>query len=312
MFTGYKLNITVEECLMRRTYFLLTGLIIITFMLTVGCTQADKLSVEEAWARPGSQDANSAVYFVVANNTGGADTLLSAESDIATAVELHESMIKPVDEGQGELAKPVEDEPHEHMEAHHQDGGMEDHEHEDGEHCEDHQVEGEHQEDHHGDGDMENHEHEDCEHCEDPHEAGEHHDDHHADGEIEDHEHEDGEHCEDPHAQDEHHDAHHADGIMEDHELEECEHLDAQIEGGDMGNTMAGSMDANMASGVMMMVQQENIPVSAQNQIEFKPGGLHVMLIGLNQDLNTGDVFQVTLNFEKAGQITMDVPVKQP
>jgi len=75
---------------------------------------------------------------------------------------------------------------------------------------------------------------------------------------------------------------------------------------------MESSMDTNLAGGVMMMVQQENVPVGAQSQIEFSPGGLHVMLIGLNQDLNPGDTFQVTLNFENAGQITMDVPVREP
>ena len=219
-----------------RNYFRM-GLILFAIVLTVGCTQADRLSVEDIWARPGNQDANSAVYFVLVNNTGETDTLLSAESDIATALELHESLMQNVDVGQGELAKPVEDEPHEHMEAHHQAA-------------------------HYVDGDMENHAHEDGENCVD----------HHAEG----------------------------------------EHIDAHHESESNGNTMESSMDTNLAGGVMMMVQQENVPVGAQSQIEFSPGGLHVMLIGLNQDLNPGDTFQVTLNFENAGQITMDVPVREP
>ncbi|HEB64165.1 MAG TPA: copper chaperone PCu(A)C [Chloroflexi bacterium] len=65
-------------------------------------------------------------------------------------------------------------------------------------------------------------------------------------------------------------------------------------------------------NGEMKMIHQEKIPVPAKGQVEFKPGGFHVMLIGLKRDLNPGDTFQVTLHFEKAGDITLDVPVKQP
>jgi copper(I)-binding protein len=36
------------------------------------------------------------------------------------------------------------------------------------------------------------------------------------------------------------------------------------------------------------------------------------MLIGLNQDLNVGDSFTVTLELEKAGEISLDVVVKEP
>ncbi|GAB4496499.1 MAG: copper chaperone PCu(A)C [Anaerolineales bacterium] len=67
------------------------------------------------------------------------------------------------------------------------------------------------------------------------------------------------------------------------------------------------SVDAN---GVMSMKQQENIPVPANSMVELKPGGLHVMLIGLPNDLKVGDEFEVTLNFKNAGAITLKVPVK--
>jgi len=66
------------------------------------------------------------------------------------------------------------------------------------------------------------------------------------------------------------------------------------------------------ADGMMMMEHQENIPVPAGEKIEFKPGGLHVMLIGLKNDLKAGDTFQVTLKFEKSGEKTLDVTVKEP
>lgn len=64
--------------------------------------------------------------------------------------------------------------------------------------------------------------------------------------------------------------------------------------------------------GTMKMAAQENVPIPANTRVTFEPGGLHVMLIGLKDDLNSGDAFQVTLTFEKAGDITLDVPVKEP
>jgi copper(I)-binding protein len=66
------------------------------------------------------------------------------------------------------------------------------------------------------------------------------------------------------------------------------------------------------ADGTMMMNKQENVPIPAGEKFEFKPGGFHIMLMGLKNDLKAGDTFKVTLKFEKAGEITLDVAVKEP
>jgi len=253
---------------MKRKNILWISVLGLIIILSAGCTQAGDLKVDQVWARPGDQGANSAVYLIIQNNSVEADKLLNAESDIADAVELHESTIQPVDGGQGMLTKPLEDDSHEHMQIHHQDdqqtaGHMLDDQHEDCDLPGDHPHDSDHHETHHGDVDMEDHQHEDCEHTNDQHEEGEHHDEHHPDGET-------------------------------------------------SAKTMETSMGMGLEGGVMTMVQQENVPVAAQSQVEFKPGGLHVMLIGLSQDLNPGDTFAIRLNFEKAGQITLDVPVSTP
>ncbi len=44
--------------------------------------------------------------------------------------------------------------------------------------------------------------------------------------------------------------------------------------------------------------------------MELKPGGLHVMFIGLTQVLNEGATFPLTLRFEKAGEVEVDVKVR--
>ena len=62
---------------------------------------------------------------------------------------------------------------------------------------------------------------------------------------------------------------------------------------------------------VMSMQMQESLPVPAQQEIIFQPGGLHVMLVGLNKDLRIGDTVSLTLNFEKAESITIQVPVEE-
>jgi periplasmic copper chaperone A len=69
------------------------------------------------------------------------------------------------------------------------------------------------------------------------------------------------------------------------------------------------SMDAE---GNMRMQQQESVPVEAGAQVEFKPGGLHIMLIQLNRDLAAGETIPVTLQFENAGSIQIQAAVKQP
>jgi hypothetical protein len=47
--------------------------------------------IKDAWARPGAKNANSAVYFVIQNNSSKADTILGAKSKRAEIVEIHES-----------------------------------------------------------------------------------------------------------------------------------------------------------------------------------------------------------------------------
>ena len=62
--------------------------------------------------------------------------------------------------------------------------------------------------------------------------------------------------------------------------------------------------------GVMQMRQIDAIEIPAGGMTELKPGGLHVMLIGLTQNLAEGDTVEVTLNFEDGSDRLLEVPVK--
>src|SRR5271170_5276053 len=63
-------------------------------------------------------------------------------------------------------------------------------------------------------------------------------------------------------------------------------------------------------NGVSHMEGVADIPVKANEAATFGPGGLHVMLTGLKQPLKLGDNFPLTLNFAKAGAITVTVSVQ--
>jgi copper(I)-binding protein len=66
------------------------------------------------------------------------------------------------------------------------------------------------------------------------------------------------------------------------------------------------------ANGVASMSHQDAVEIPAGSEVEFAPGGLHVMLAGLAHDLQPGDTFPLTLTFEHAGEVTVQVEVETP
>lgn len=61
--------------------------------------------------------------------------------------------------------------------------------------------------------------------------------------------------------------------------------------------------------GVMKMRRVEKLAVAPGSTQVFAPGGLHVMLMNLTAPLKEGSSFPLTLKFETAGEITVDVAV---
>lgn len=62
--------------------------------------------------------------------------------------------------------------------------------------------------------------------------------------------------------------------------------------------------------GVMQMRQVAQIDLPAQGVAELKPGGLHLMLIGLKQPLKANDRVQLSLSLDDGSMIELDVPVR--
>jgi copper(I)-binding protein len=65
-------------------------------------------------------------------------------------------------------------------------------------------------------------------------------------------------------------------------------------------------------NGVMKMRPLDAVPVKAGGSAEFKPGGMHIMLVGLAHPLKAGESFPLTLTFAKAGAMTVTVMVEKP
>jgi periplasmic copper chaperone A len=66
-----------------------------------------------------------------------------------------------------------------------------------------------------------------------------------------------------------------------------------------------------MAGMVMKMRPIAALDIPAGSPVALKPGGEHIMLIGLQHPLVEGQSFPLTLNFEKAGARTVIVSVEK-
>lgn len=68
--------------------------------------------------------------------------------------------------------------------------------------------------------------------------------------------------------------------------------------------------EMKMDGTVMRMREVSAVEVPAGQAVELKPGGLHIMLMGLKAPLKQGDKFPLKLKFEKAGEVTVTVNVE--
>ncbi|MDK2123332.1 copper chaperone PCu(A)C [Parachitinimonas caeni] len=62
--------------------------------------------------------------------------------------------------------------------------------------------------------------------------------------------------------------------------------------------------------GVMKMRQVSKVVVPAKGSIALQPGAEHIMLFGLKRALKSGEKIPLTLQFEKAGMVAVEVKVE--
>ena len=67
-----------------------------------------------------------------------------------------------------------------------------------------------------------------------------------------------------------------------------------------------------MKDNIMRMERVEGLEVSAYSRVLLKPGGYHVMLMGLAKPLIKGQSFMLSLTFENAGTAIVKVLILGP
>lgn len=67
----------------------------------------------------------------------------------------------------------------------------------------------------------------------------------------------------------------------------------------------------DMKDGVMKMYQIPQIDIPANGKTVLKPGGLHIMFIGLSNPLKEGKSVDLTLEFSNGETTTITAPIKK-
>jgi len=67
----------------------------------------------------------------------------------------------------------------------------------------------------------------------------------------------------------------------------------------------------SMAGMVMQMRPLAGLGIPAGRPVTLKPGGEHIMLLGLDRPLQEGESFPLTLNFERAGPLSVTAVVQK-
>lgn len=67
--------------------------------------------------------------------------------------------------------------------------------------------------------------------------------------------------------------------------------------------------ESKIENGVMQMRPKGPVTLKPGETLMLKPGGNHIMLMGLKQPLKEGDSFPLTLTFEKAGALQVTAKV---
>jgi hypothetical protein len=74
---------------------------------------------------------------------------------------------------------------------------------------------------------------------------------------------------------------------------------------------VAGMVHLHRMAGIggAQMRPTDAVEIPAGGQLQLRPGGLHLMLMGLTRRPRVGDTLEITLQFRRAGAVTVRAPV---
>ncbi|TVR21759.1 MAG: copper chaperone PCu(A)C [Nitriliruptor sp.] len=84
---------------------------------------------------------------------------------------------------------------------------------------------------------------------------------------------------------------------------------DAMDDDGEMGHDAMAPSPEGFA--MMGMREIEALDIPAGETVSLVPGGYHLMLLELADDLTPGETFELTLTFASAGEVTVNVEVRE-
>jgi len=99
-------------------------------------------------------------------------------------------------------------------------------------------------------------------------------------------------------------------GDMGSGEMESGDMGSGEMESGDMGSGDMGS--DGEGNGMMSMQEVESVAIPAGETVALEPGGYHIMLLGLTEDLVVGDTVEVELSFESGASQRVTAEVREP
>lgn len=66
-----------------------------------------------------------------------------------------------------------------------------------------------------------------------------------------------------------------------------------------------------MENDIARMSPVDSVDIPANGSAELQPGGIHIMLMDVQRDLQPGDVVTLTLNFESGLELVVEAPVQR-
>jgi copper(I)-binding protein len=80
------------------------------------------------------------------------------------------------------------------------------------------------------------------------------------------------------------------------------------------GETLAAAAveihESRVVDDVMRMRKVHGLEIPPRGAVELKPGGVHLMLLGLTESLVAGEGLDLTLHFQRSGDLLVTVPVR--
>ena len=83
-----------------------------------------------------------------------------------------------------------------------------------------------------------------------------------------------------------------------------------KLVGVNMATGMAHLHESAMKDGVMQMKAVDALTIKPGETVELKPGGLHIMVMGLKTPLKAGETVPLRLQFARGGEITVNAEVR--